>query len=477
MVRLQQIATGGASVPRRGGQPSVRGTEASTQAVIRAVYNQILGNTGYAGERTTVEEIKLENGNISLREFIRQVARSNAFRRRYWSGLYITKAIEVMHRRILGRPTLGRWEINAYFDTAARKGFYGVVDAMLNSSEYNESFGEDTVPFERFITPADRNARQVPTLNRAFNAAAYVEPSSLRPDVSPPQALRSTGDLVQRNLTDRNRVVVGSWTAQLSGGAVATPSSPSSSQGPGSIRQNPAPTRRWRPTTIGFAGAAGFAGSPAAFQGSTGAAWRSTQGDGRLGAPAAEPGAAMARALLAGQPQGFNRRQSLGQPVQLGRTASETDVQAAIEATYKQLLNRVPLAAERLGDVESQFRNQQLTVAEFVGQLAGSDCFQQRLNRMAPLRAASAAYLALLGRAAQPQEVSRFLATRAKAGQQAALDGLLTSSEYAQAFGQNTVPYVRGMATADGLPLTSVNRTASLYAGNAGLNPSPKPAI
>ena len=483
VVRLQQIATGGASVPRRGGQPSVRGTEASTQAVIRAVYNQILGNTGYAGERTTVEEIKLENGNISLREFIRQVARSNAFRRRYWSGLYITKAIEVMHRRILGRPTLGRWEINAYFDTAARKGFYGVVDAMLNSSEYNESFGEDTVPFERFITPADRNARQVPTFNRAFNAAAYAEPSSLRPDVTPPQALRSTGDLVQRNLVDRNRVIVGSWTAQLSGGAVAAPSSPIPSQGPGSIRQDPAPTRRWRPTTIGFAGAAGFAGtqafagSAAAIQVSTGAPWRSTVGDGRVGAPAAEPGAAMARALRAGQPQGFNRRKSLGQPVQLGRTASETDVQAAIEATYKQLLNRVPFSAERLGDVESQFRNQQLTVAEFVGQLAGSDCFQQRLNRMAPLRAASAAYLALLGRAAQPQEVSRFLATRAKAGQQAALDGLLTSSEYAQAFGQNTVPYVRGMATADGLPLTSVNRTASLYAGNAGLTPSPKGAI
>jgi phycobilisome core-membrane linker protein len=219
--------------------------------VIRAVYNQILGNTGYAGERTTVEEIKLENGNISLREFIRQVARSNAFRRRYWSGLYITKAIEVMHRRLLGRPTLGRWEINAYFDTAARKGFYGVVDAMLNSSEYNESFGEDTVPFERFITPADRNARQVPSFNRAFNPGAYVEPAGLRPDVTPPQALRSTGDLIQRNLTDRNRVVVGSWTAQLSGGAVvAPPSSPSPSQGPGSIRQDPAPTRRWRPTTI-----------------------------------------------------------------------------------------------------------------------------------------------------------------------------------------------------------------------------------
>ncbi|MBM5825458.1 MAG: cell wall anchor protein, partial [Cyanobacteria bacterium M_surface_10_m2_119] len=178
VVRLQQIATGGNSIPRRGGQPSVRGTESSTQAVINAVYVQVLGNAGYAGERNTVEENKLENGDISLREFVRQVARSAAFRRRYWSGLYITKAIEVMHRRLIGRPTFGRWEIDSYFDTAARKGFYGVVDKMINSREYNDCFGEDTVPYERFITAGDRNARRVPGLNRPFNPDAY-------PDLTP----------------------------------------------------------------------------------------------------------------------------------------------------------------------------------------------------------------------------------------------------------------------------------------------------
>ena len=66
-------------------------------------------------------------------------------------------------------------------------------------------------------------------------------------------------------------------------------------------------------------------------------------------------------------------------------------------------------------------------MAEFVSQIAGSDLFQQRLQRMAPLRAASAAYLALLGRAAMPAEVSQFLATRATAGQQAAVSELLNA--------------------------------------------------
>jgi phycobilisome core-membrane linker protein len=245
VLRLQQIATGGASVPRRGGQPSIRGTEASTQAVIRGVYNQVLGNTGYAGERNTVEEIKLENGDISLREFVRQVARSNAFRRRYWSGLYICKAIEVIHRRLLGRPTFGRWEIDQYFAIAARSGFYGVVDAIINSPEYNQTFGEDTVPYERFITPTDLNSRRVPALRRPFQAGAYADFTlAKRPDVAPSEQLRTgSGDPVPRNLTSRP-VVRGGWMAEISGGQIplAPVSAPS---GPGSVRQPP-PSRRWR---------------------------------------------------------------------------------------------------------------------------------------------------------------------------------------------------------------------------------------
>jgi phycobilisome core-membrane linker protein len=483
VVRLQQIATGGSSTPRRGGQPSVRGTEASTQGVIRAVYAQILGSPGYAGERSTVEEIKLENGDISLREFVRQVARSRAFQRRYWSGLYITKAIEVMHRRLLGRPTFGRWEIDAYFDTAARRGFYGVVDAMINSPEYNECFGEDTVPYERFITPTDRNARRVPALKRDLEPSAYADlRPAVRPDVAPPQQIRTVSDVVRRNLTPRPRVV-GSWKAEVSGGDTMAPSLASGEGGPTSLRVPPEPTRRWSDARWQPG-----AGSPGLWKRSGGAAaaatipaspglWRATFGNGVSPSMAQQPGAAMVKALRPGSPQGFSRRQSLAKPVQLSSAPNEAQVREVVTATYRQLLNRLPFAAERLGDAESQLRDGQLSVAEFVAQIAGSGLFQDRLNRMAPLRAASAAYIALLGRAAQPGEVSRFLSVRASAGLQAALEQLLNSPEYARAFGQNTAPYLRGLLTSEGIPLATVNRTAALYGGNAGLTPPPKGSI
>lgn len=132
---------------------STKFSEVSTQATIRAAYLQVFGRELYDGQQLKVAEIKLENGEITMREFIRQLAKSDVFRKMYWTSLYVVKAIEYIHRRLLGRPTYGRQEINAYFDLAAKKGFYAVVDAMIDSLEYNQAFGEDTVPYERYVTP------------------------------------------------------------------------------------------------------------------------------------------------------------------------------------------------------------------------------------------------------------------------------------------------------------------------------------
>ena len=208
VVRLQQVATGGSAVPRRAGRPSVRFTEASTQAVIAAVYAQVLGNRGYDGERLSSEEARLENGDICLKDFVRCVARSQAFRRRYWEGLYIVKAIEVMHRRLLGRPSYGRWEIDTYFDVASKCGFYGLVDALIDSREYADAFGDDTVPYERYITPADRVARQIPGLRPDFHIPFVGDPTNRplvgrRPERRPALGFNYGGELPRRR---RDRV-------------------------------------------------------------------------------------------------------------------------------------------------------------------------------------------------------------------------------------------------------------------------------
>ncbi|TAE59679.1 MAG: photosystem I reaction center subunit X [Nostocales cyanobacterium] len=140
---------------------SVKFSEKSTQAVIKACYLQVFGRDVYEGQRQKVAEIKLENGEITVREFVRMLAKSDLFRKMYWTPFYVCKAIEYIHRRLLGRPTYGRQENNKYFDLASKKGFYAVVDAMIDSDEYSQAFNEDTVPYERYLTPAGVAMRQL----------------------------------------------------------------------------------------------------------------------------------------------------------------------------------------------------------------------------------------------------------------------------------------------------------------------------
>lgn len=149
-------------IPATGNtQASVRFSESSTQAVINAAYRQIFGRDVYSGQRLKTAENKLENGEITVREFIRCLAKSEVFRKMYWSSLYVMKAVEYIHRRLLGRPTYGRQETNKYFDICAKKGFYALVDAIMDSPEYNQAFGEDTVPYERYLTPAGLSLRSM----------------------------------------------------------------------------------------------------------------------------------------------------------------------------------------------------------------------------------------------------------------------------------------------------------------------------
>jgi len=156
--RLDQLPLSGIS-GKKNNAASVKFSESSTQAVIRACYVQVFGRAVYEGQRLKVAEIKLENGEIPVREFVRMLAKSDLFRKMYWTSLYVCKAVEYIHRRLLGRPTYGRQENNKYFDICAKKGFYALVDAIIDSPEYSEAFGEDTVPYERYLTPAGLQLR------------------------------------------------------------------------------------------------------------------------------------------------------------------------------------------------------------------------------------------------------------------------------------------------------------------------------
>ncbi|MEM7556114.1 MAG: phycobilisome rod-core linker polypeptide [Cyanobacteria bacterium P01_A01_bin.84] len=188
--RLDQLP--GTASSRASSARSIKMSEVSTQAVIKGAYLQVFGREVYEGQRQKVAEIKLENGDISVKEFIRTLAKSDVFRKMYWSSMYVMKAVEYIHRRLLGRPTYGRQETNKYFDICAKKGFYALIDEIISSQEYAEAFGEDTVPYERYLTAAGVAQRK-------------LRVGSIRQDITPSVQKEVTPRFVELGAVEEKR--------------------------------------------------------------------------------------------------------------------------------------------------------------------------------------------------------------------------------------------------------------------------------
>jgi phycobilisome core-membrane linker protein len=189
-------------LPGTRGKKSKAGTnikfsESSTQAVIKVAYLQVFGRELYEGQRQKVAEIKLENGEISIKEFIRRLAKSDVFRKMYWTNLYVMKSVEYIHRRLLGRPTYGRQETNKYFDICAKKGFYALIDAILDTEEYAQTFGEDTIPYERYVTPAGQSQRnlRVGSIREDITPSIEKETTPMFVQLGTPTEVRSQPDV------------------------------------------------------------------------------------------------------------------------------------------------------------------------------------------------------------------------------------------------------------------------------------------
>ena len=94
-------------------------------------------------------ESQLKNGSITVRDFIRGLARSEAFYRLVVSVNNNYRLVDIVLKRLLGRSPYNKQEEIAWSIVIGTKGFDGFVNAIIDSSEYNDNFGENTVPYQR----------------------------------------------------------------------------------------------------------------------------------------------------------------------------------------------------------------------------------------------------------------------------------------------------------------------------------------
>lgn len=125
-------------------------TRDDAQQVIRAVYRQLLGNDYLmSSERLKSAESLLADGCISVREFVRSVAKSELYKTKFFYPNFQTRVIELNHKHLLGRAPYDESEVIFHLDLYQNQGYDADIDSYIDSVEYLESFGENVVPYCR----------------------------------------------------------------------------------------------------------------------------------------------------------------------------------------------------------------------------------------------------------------------------------------------------------------------------------------
>ena len=125
-------------------------SDEEAESYIRAVYRQVLGNAYVMeSERLAVPESQFKRGELSVREFVRAVAKSDLYRTRFFTSCPRYRAIELNFRHLLGRTPLDLEEMRMHSTILDTEGFEAEIDAYLNSDEYQTTFGENFVPYIR----------------------------------------------------------------------------------------------------------------------------------------------------------------------------------------------------------------------------------------------------------------------------------------------------------------------------------------
>ncbi len=159
------------------------------------------------------------------------------------------------------------------------------------------------------------------------------------------------------------------------------------------------------------------------------------------------------------------------EPAELRPHWTQDEVQSVISAAYRQILgNEYLMKSERLLGAESLFVQGVISVRDFIRTIAQSELYRQKfLYPNFHVRFIELNYKHLLGRAPYEQsEIAYHLDLFISKGYEAEIDSYLSSVEYLNSFGENTVPFYRDLVTT-GVDQRSIGfpRLLQLYRGYA----------
>jgi phycocyanin-associated rod linker protein len=149
-------------------------TESDAKLAIQAVYRQVLGNDYIMkSERLTSAESLLCNGSITVRDFVRILAKSELYKTKFLYNSFQTRTIELNFKHLLGRAPYSEAELIEHLDRYQNEGYGADIDSYIDSDEYIQNFGDNIVPYYRgFNTQTSQAIAGFPRMFKLYRGYA-----------------------------------------------------------------------------------------------------------------------------------------------------------------------------------------------------------------------------------------------------------------------------------------------------------------
>ena len=118
-------------------QPCTSDADSTVDAIYRQVLERAAGGEGNARAE------QLRSGQTSVREIVRDVAKSPEHLQRFLPANNRPQAVTNLYRHLLGREP-DPAGLNSHVQ--GRDSLAALADSFINSQEYQQKFGNDTVP-------------------------------------------------------------------------------------------------------------------------------------------------------------------------------------------------------------------------------------------------------------------------------------------------------------------------------------------
>ncbi|MDE5092942.1 MAG: phycobilisome rod-core linker polypeptide [Trichodesmium sp. St11_bin5] len=159
-------------------------TQDEKQAVIRAVYKQVLGNIHVMeNQRLISAESLFIGGEFSVRQFVNMVAQSDLYFSLFFESCSPYRFVELNFKHLLGRAPQDQAEISQHICIYNEKGYEAEINSYTDSYEYLQNFGENIVPYPQGTSTV------VGMKNITFNRTFALERGNATSDRNKPSQL------------------------------------------------------------------------------------------------------------------------------------------------------------------------------------------------------------------------------------------------------------------------------------------------